>query len=138
MQNGVLHGTSELERAALDVKNAERALAHRVHEATALGEEKIKHAVAAARPVLIGVAVLAGLVVVASLLRRSSRSRGMLGRSPERSVLAEATRAAALALASVAARRLAERFLVAQPVPQLSPAGRTDPPQAPARPAHSR
>jgi hypothetical protein len=127
VQNGEIKSSNDLERAKDEVAQAEAALSDRLHEATAVGEATMKRAFAVARPVLVGAALIGGAVWIASMFRRSRRG----GERPvmvQRSVVAEVVRAAALSLASVAARRLGERLLAAPNATQSISAGRAGSP----------
>jgi hypothetical protein len=124
--NGEPKSKSELDRAEREVAKAEAVLSERLHEATALGEATVKRAFSAAKPILIGAAVVGGVVWLVSMMRRPRRSS--MG-SRERSVGAEIFRAAALSLASVAARRVAERYLSLPESTQSIPARRAGAPQ---------
>jgi hypothetical protein len=126
IRNGELKSKSELDRAQRDVARAEAALSERLHEATALGEATVKRAFSAAKPILIGAAVVGGVVWLVSMMRRPRR--GPMA-SRERGVGAEVFRAAALSLASVAARRVAERYLTLPESTQSIPARRAGSPQ---------
>jgi hypothetical protein len=130
--NSEPNSSSDLERAEREVAQAEEALSHRLSEAKTAGEETLKRALSVAKPVLIGAAVVGGLVWVVSILRRSNspRSRAVAAVT-ERSVAAEVFRTAALSLASVAARRVAERYLaLPDPIQSIS-TGRAGAPQSP-------
>ncbi len=128
IRNGEAKSTTDLDRAELDVAKAEAALSDRLHEATALGEATVKRAFSAAKPILIGAAVVGGVVWIVSMIRRPRRSGAG---SRERGVAAEVFRVAALSLASVAARRLAERYLTVPELTQSIPAGRAGSPREP-------
>ena len=130
IRNGEVKSSNDLERAKVEVAQAEAALSKRLHEATVVGEATVKRAFALARPVLVGAVVIGGVVWIASMLRRS-RHGGGRPISTERSVVAEVVRAAALSLASVAARRLGERWLSAPDATQSISAGRAGSPQVP-------
>jgi hypothetical protein len=130
--NGEPNSSSELDRAEREVAQAEAALSHRLSEAKTVGEETLKRALSVAKPVLIGVAVVGGLVWIVSMLRRSNSSRMRpMAAVTERSVAAEVVRTAALSLASVAARRVAERYLASPDLIQSISTGRAGSPQAP-------
>jgi hypothetical protein len=133
-KNGLGHQDDDLEQARRDVTRAERALSHRLHEATELGGATLRRAVSVTRPVLIGVAVVGGVVWLVSMLRRGRRQSRWTPPS-QRSLLAEATRAAALSIASIAARRFAEHYLGAPEATQSISPGRAGAPQ---RAVHSR
>ena len=130
IRNGEVNGSNDLERAKVEVAQAEAALSKRLHEASVVGEATVKRAFALARPVLVGVVVLGGVVWIASMLRRPRRGGGR-SVSSERSVVSEVVRAAALSLASVTARRLGERWLAAPDAAQSISAGRAGAPQVP-------
>jgi hypothetical protein len=131
VRNGEVKSSNDVERAKVEVAQAEAALSKRLHEATVVGEATMKRAFALARPVLVGAAVLGGVIWIASMIRRSSRHGGGRAVSAERSVVSEVLRAAALSLASVTARRLGERFLTAPDATQSISAGRVASPQVP-------
>ena len=130
IRNGEGKSSNDVERAKVEVAQAEAALSKRLHEATVVGEATMKRAFALARPVLVGAVVLGGLVWITSMIRRSRRGRGRPV-STERSVVSEVVRAAAISLASVTARRLSERLLAAPDATQSISAGRVASPQMP-------
>jgi len=130
IRNGEVKSSNDLERAKVEVAQAEAALSKRLHEASVVGEATVKRAFALARPVLVGAVVLGGVLWIASMLRRSRRGGGRSVPS-ERSVVSEVVRAAALSLASVTARRLGERWLASPDTAQSISAGRAGSPQVP-------
>ena len=120
------HQNAAVDTARREVARAESKFSSRLGEATAVGEASIERALSLAKPVLIGVAVVAGILWVASLFRRPRRRW-----SPsEPSVLKEAARGAALSLASTAARRVGERLIAGTATPQWTSPGRAAPPQS--------
>ena len=129
-------GLSDVDRAAAEVRRAERALTNRSKEAKAAGGATLSQTLAAVRPVVVGVVAVAGVVWLVSLLRRSRRRSVFEGAPRPPSVLAEVARTAALSLASTAARRLGDRFFAATDAAQSSPLGRAGAPRlpSPARP----
>jgi hypothetical protein len=102
---------NDVDDAQREVERAERALSRSLHDASAIGKETMTRAFKIAKPVLIGVIAVGGVVW---LVRRARRPKGRpwLDRPSERSVLAEAARAATLSLASAAARRIATQWLM--------------------------
>jgi len=119
---------NEMRAAKRDVARAERALSRRLSEAGAAGQATVDHAVSLVRPVLIGAVAVAGLVWLASTLRRPRR-RAFVPRQSTRPVLMnEALRAASISLASAAARHLGEH-LFANSATQSTPTGRAVPPR---------
>jgi hypothetical protein len=122
------HQSNELDVARREVARAERQFSHRLSEVSAAGEATMKRAVSLAKPVLVGVAVVGGVVWLASLLRRGSRGRAPGPSQP--SILREALRSAALSLAAAAARRVGEHFLAANGAPPLVSPGRSVPASA--------
>jgi hypothetical protein len=125
---------SDVDAARRDVERAERALSLRLNEASAVGRATLRSVLAVARPVLVGVALVAGAVWLARRFKRPRASAWLRPPPSERSVIAEATRAAALSLASAAARRVAERLLTVPVLDQSTPAGRADAPHSRAHP----
>jgi hypothetical protein len=116
--------------AEAQVFRAEQDLSNRLQEATTAGKESAEKLLNAAKPALIGAAIVLGVVVVASLFR-GSRRRSIWQRPAQRSLFGEIARAAALSLASSAARNFGERYLSA--AAHTSPPGRLAPPQPSAR-----
>jgi hypothetical protein len=116
---------SDLDAARRDVERAEARLSNRWRAAKVAGEKSVGRAMSFAKPVLIGAAVVGGITLLVTSLTR--RGRGSVRRaSPPTgpSLLSEVVRAAALALASAAARRVADRYLTL-PVPDGGTAKRT-------------
>jgi hypothetical protein len=104
---------TDLDAARRDVARAEARLSNRWRAAKVAGERSMGRALSLAKPVLIGAAVVGGVVFLVTSLSR--RGRGSVRRTAiptGPSLLSEVARAAALALASTAARRLADRYLV--------------------------
>jgi hypothetical protein len=105
---------TDLDAARRDVARAEARLSNRWRAAKVAGEKTMGRAMTLAKPVLIGTAVVGGVALLVSSLsrrRRGSVRRTSIPSGP--SLLSEVARAAALALASTAARRLADRYLTA-------------------------
>jgi hypothetical protein len=112
------HDDTDLDSAREDVARAEERLSSSWRAAKVAGEASVGRAMSVARPLLIGAAVVGGIaLLVSSLTRRGQRSARHLTIPSEPSLLAEMTRAAGLALASAAARRLADRFLSTRTLP---------------------
>jgi hypothetical protein len=104
--------TTDLDTARRDVARAEARLSNRWRAAKVAGEKSVGRALSVARPVLIGVAAVGGMVWLVSRLTGGSRSRPRRYAAPTGpSLLGDMARAAALAFASTAARRLAETYL---------------------------
>lgn len=111
---------TDLDTARHDVERAEARLSSRWRAAKVAGEKSVGRAMSLARPVLIGAAVIGGIaLIVSSLTRRGRGSSRRYSMPTGPSLAADVARAAALALASTAARRLAERYL-AVPTPSQS------------------
>jgi len=113
---------TDLDAARRDVARAEARLSHRWRAAKVAGEKSVGRALSVARPVIIGVAVVGGVVWLVSRLTGGSRSRRRYAAPSGPSLAGDLVRTAALAVASTAARRLAERYLA---VPDSSEAGLT-------------
>lgn len=104
---------NDLDAARRDVARAEARLSSRWRAAKVAGQKTMGRAMTLAKPVLIGAAVVGGVALLVSSLsrrRRGSVRHSSIPSGP--SLVSEVARAAALALASTAARRLAERYLV--------------------------
>lgn len=121
---------NEFDAAKLEVARAERALSQSLHEASDAGVATIKRAAVVARPVLLGAAAVVGIVWIVRSIRGARQSGWRRPPRSERSVLAEVTRAAALSLASAAARRLADRLLHDPTGMQSTSAGRAGSPHS--------
>jgi hypothetical protein len=116
---------TDLDAARRDVARAEARLSNRWRAAKVAGEKSVGRAMSFAKPVLIGAAVVGGIALLVTSLSRRSRPivrRVSVPTGP--SLLSEVARAAALALASAAARRVAERYLVVPVRPDGGVAGR--------------
>ena len=122
--------SSDVDAAKLEVARAERALSQSLHDASDAGVATLKHAAGVARPVLIGALAVVGFVWLVRNIRRGRQPGWRRPPASERSVLSEVTRAAALSLASTAARRLADRFLHEPSGMQSTPAGRASSPHS--------
>jgi hypothetical protein len=123
--------SSDVNQAKREVARAERLLSTRLHEAGRAGDRTLTHALSVARPLLIGAATVAGVVWLVSLLRRPRR-QAFLPPAPVRpSIVKEAFRAAALSLATSAAHRMGEHFLLGANAAQSTSTGRAAPPQQP-------
>jgi hypothetical protein len=110
---------TDLDAARHDVERAEARLSSRWRAAKVAGEKSVGRAMSLARPVLIGAAVIGGIALIVSSLTRRGRGSSRRYSPTGPSLAADVARAAALALASTAARRLAERYL-AVPTPSQS------------------
>jgi hypothetical protein len=106
------HEPTDLDAARRDVEQAGERLSSRWRAAKVAGERSVSKALSVGRPVIVGVVLVGGAAWLVSSLMRSKRRGFRAPPATERSVVAEMARAAALALASTAARRLAERYLV--------------------------
>lgn len=110
-------GAAQREDAGVDaaevrVTRARVALSASLRDASLEGRETVERAVSAVRPLLIGVGILAGAVVVVQWWRGTRQTRGRrlpapLATTRQRPNLA---RSLAFALATAAARHLAERW----------------------------
>ncbi len=104
--------TTDLDSARRDVARAEERLSSRWRAAKVAGEKSVGRALSVARPVLIGVGVVGGVAWLVSRFVGGSRpKRRYAAPATGPSLVGEMARAAALALASTAARRLAEKYL---------------------------
>jgi hypothetical protein len=114
---------TDLDAARRDVARAEARLSNRWRAAKVAGEKSVGRVLSVARPVIIGVAVVGGVAWLVSRLMGGPRPRRRYAAPPATgpSLAGEIARAAAIALASTAARRLAERYFM---VPGSSEAGR--------------
>lgn len=101
---------SSVNAAKRDVERAERMLSHRLEEAGIAGHATVERALSLVRPVVFGAIAAAGLVWLVSSLRRTRRRGFVLPEASRPSVMHEAVRAATLSLASMAARRIGERW----------------------------
>ena len=118
-----------LEAAELEVKRAEAAFSETLHDASEAGRFAAQRVAKAAKPVLIGAAVLATLglgVLALRSLRRPSPWRLRLQRP---SIFSEVLRASVISLASTAVRRMGENYLLGPPSDQATPLGQTASPQ---------
>lgn len=104
-----------VERARSEVHDAEERLHERIQEAKALGEATVKRTLSAAWPVLLGAAVVGGVALTVSALRHLDQEPRRVRIPRRRSLAAEMLRAAVISLASVASRRLSERYLLIGP-----------------------
>jgi hypothetical protein len=84
-----------------------------VQAASLAGRDTAERMVSRVRPIVIGLGVVAGTLLVVRLLRGSSSARSpeRHGTSARSSVWSELARSAAISLATVAGRRLVERLL---------------------------
>jgi hypothetical protein len=129
MTNGA--PTNDVDKAKREVERAERLLSTRLHEAGVAGERTLEDALSLARPLVVGAVAVAGVVWLVSLLRRPRR-RPLLAVAPARpSIMKEALRTVTLSLASTAARRVGEHFLLQQEAAQSSSPGHALPPRHP-------
>ena len=124
---------NDVDAAKLEVARAERALADSLHDASDAGLATLERAVVVARPLLIGAAAVVGITWIVRSIRRARQPAWRRPPPSERSVLAEIARAAALSLASTAARRLADRYLSEPTGMQSTSAGRAGSPHFLAR-----
>jgi hypothetical protein len=122
--------SNEVDAAKLEVARAERELSRSFHEISDAGMATLNRAKDLARPVLIGAAAVIGVVWLVRRIQRSREPAWRRPRSTERSVFGEVARAAALSLASTAARRLADHYLHDPAGTQSTPAGRASTPRS--------
>lgn len=120
--------TNDVDAAKLEVARAERALAESLHDASDAGIATLERAVVVARPLLLGALAVLGVAVIVRSIRRTRQPAWRRPPPSERSVFAEVARAAALSLASTAARRLADRYLSDPTGMQSTSAGRAGSP----------
>jgi hypothetical protein len=106
------------EGAAVDAAEARLtragvAFSASLRDASHAGRETVERVAWAARPVLIGIGVLAGAVIVTRWWRgpRQPQQRRLLAAEPSPRQWPALARSLAFALATVAVRRLAERWL---------------------------
>jgi hypothetical protein len=106
-----------------NVARAEARLSNRWRAAKVAGEKTVGRAMTVARPVVIGAVVVGGVVWLVTALSRRGRSspRRFSAPAEPRSLVSEMTRAAALALASAAARHLADRYLTLPAAAGIAP-----------------
>jgi hypothetical protein len=102
---------SSISAAEASVARAEVEFSASVKAASLLGRETAERVVSVARPVLIGVGILAGTLLAVRLLRGGVRPAPRGNAAPTRSLLSELGRAAAVSLAVMAGRRIAERWI---------------------------
>jgi hypothetical protein len=131
--NGISQRDSDpdVEAAELEVKRAEAAFSETLHDASEAGRFAAQRVAKAAKPVLIGAAVIAtlGLAVFAFRgVRRPNPWRLRL-QPPRPSILSEVMRAAVISLASTAVRRAGENYLLGPHAAQLTPSGQSASPQ---------
>jgi len=108
----VVAGTTSVADAEARVARAGAAFSESLHEASLAGRETAERVASTLRPLLLGAGVLAGALVVARLWRSSGRSRAARPAVSTRSPWAVLVRSAGVALATMAARRLAERWIL--------------------------
>jgi len=122
---------NDVDKAKRAVERAERLLSTRLQEAGAAGDRTLDSALSLAKPLVVGAVAVAGVVWLVSLFRRPRR-RALFEPTPARpSIMKEALRTVTLSLASTAARRVGEHFLLPKEAAESSPAGRPVPPQRP-------
>ena len=98
--------------AEASVVRAEVAFAASLHDASLVGRETAQRVVSVLRPVLIGVGLVTGALIAVRLLRGPSRAQGSAFRATAvNPIWSELARSGALALTTVVARRLGERWL---------------------------
>lgn len=134
------NGANDVDAAKREVEAAERALSHDLRRASNLGKATVNRAKQAAKPVLIAAAVVVGVIFVVSrvrrarqppllrALRRELRDAQRLAAKEQHSALGDAARSAFSALATTAARKLAEGY-ISTALHQPTPAGRPASPQ---------
>jgi hypothetical protein len=134
--NGISQRDSDpnLEAAELEVKRAEAAFSETLHDASEAGRMAAQRVAKAAKPVLIGAAVLAtlGIAVFAFRGARKPNPWRLRLQPPRPSILSEVMRAAVISLASTAVRRMGENYLLGAHAEQATSQGQSAPPQ-PAR-----
>ena len=101
-----------LDAAKKAVERAEEKLSKDLSRVSQVGEATVDRFIETTRPLLIGAAVVAGAASVAALLVKAARRPRLATPSREPSLAREIVRAALLSLASVAARRYAERLFL--------------------------
>jgi len=127
-ESASVSSVNDVDAAKLEVERAERALSRSLHEVSDAGVATLKRAAGVARPVLIGAAAVVGVVWIVRSIRRAGQPAWRRPPPTERSVLGEVLRAAALSLASTAARRLADRLIHEPRGMQSTSAGRAGAP----------
>jgi hypothetical protein len=116
---------TDLDAARRDVARAEARLSNRWRAAKVAGEKSVGRAMSFAKPMLVGAAVAGGIALLVTSLSRRGRSsvrRTSVPTGP--SLVSEVMRAAALALASAAARKVADRYLAVPGRPDSGTPGR--------------
>lgn len=131
--NGIPQRDSDpdLEAAELEVKRAEAAFSETLQDASEAGRVVAQRMAKAAKPVLIGTAVLATLGIAVFALRSVRKPSPWRVRlqPPRPSIFSEVVRAAVISLAATAARRVGENYLLGAPAEQATPPGQTASPQ---------
>jgi hypothetical protein len=120
-------GWNEVDDAKRDVQRAERQLSHRLEEAGLAGHATVERALSLVKPIVVGVVAVAGLAWLFSALRRPPRRILALPTPSRPTVFGEALRAASLALATTAARRLGEHWFAPEDAAPSMPAGPSRP-----------
>jgi hypothetical protein len=112
-QSTTTRETDDLDTAREDVARAEERLSNRWRAAKVAGERTMGRAMSLARPVAVGAAIVGGVALIVRAVARRRRPRPWRATAPAGppSLMSEMTRAAALALASAAARHLDNRYL---------------------------
>lgn len=114
---------NDVDSARRNVARAEARLSNRWRAAKLAGEKTVDKAFSVGRPVLIGAVAVGGVAWLVSTLTHRGRAKVRRASAPtEPSLLGEVARAAALALASTAARRLAERWFDGASLPPAAQA----------------
>ena len=103
--------SAEIRAAEAGVARAGIAFSASLHDASLAGTDTAKRVISAARPVLLGLGVLAGALLVVRLVQGPRVAQAARPLARTRPVWAELARTAAIALAAAAGRRLAERLL---------------------------
>lgn len=118
MSNGISMNTAKIDPEADEISAREQEVARAdsefstsIQRASEAGKATVERALVALRPVLIGAAVLAGGALVVALIRGKKARISVFAPHHEPSQWSALARAAALALASAAGRRLADRWL---------------------------
>jgi hypothetical protein len=103
--------SAEITAAEAGVARAGVAFSASLRDASLAGTDTARRVVSAARPLLIGVGVLAGALLAVRLLSGSRATPARRPAAPARSVWAELVRTTAISLAAAAGQRLAARWL---------------------------
>ena len=104
--------SADIASAEQDVARADLAFSASLQDVSLAGRETVERVVSVVRPVLIGIGLVASAILAIRLLRRSPRTRGFRLQAPAaRPLWSELARSVTFSFASIAARRLAERWV---------------------------